>query len=310
MTYKRRCLILGGGGFIGSSVADRLLEDGYSLRIFEMEGVVPYRNFDRSESVEWIAGDFQNKSDLIHALEGVDSVVHLISTLLPKASNNMPIFDIQTNVVATIGLLDAMVEKGVQKIVFSSSGGTVYGMPKMLPITEEHPTQPEVSYGICKLMIEKYLYLYSRLYQIKPVVLRISNPYGNRQRTNRAQGAVAVFLNKALNSMPIEIWGDGRIIRDYLHISDVSSAFSRALAYNGDSMVFNIGSGCGISLNELIQAIESVIGRTSEKRYLAGRSFDVPTNILDNSLAHRELQWNPQISLREGLRMVLDSMTM
>lgn len=302
---NRTCLILGGGGFIGAAVADRLLSEGWALRVFERPGIAPYRPFGDTEQVHWIAGDFQNKDDLIDALQGVDAVVHLISTMLPKSSNEAPILDVQSNVIASMRLLEAMVETGTRRIVFASSGGTVYGVPKAVPITEEHPTQPEVSYGICKLMIEKYLYLFGRLHGLQPVVLRIANPYGDRQRIETAQGAVAAFLHRALHAMPIEIWGDGTVTRDYLHVSDVAYAFASALAYRGDNMVFNISSGVGTSLNELAASIETVIGHAVERVYLPGRSFDVPVSVLDNSLARAELGWMPKIALIEGLRMTV-----
>jgi UDP-glucose 4-epimerase len=297
----RTCVILGGGGFIGTAVAERLLADGWRVRIFERPGVrMPSRIADR---LDWVAGDFQAAGDLAPALEGVDAVVHLVSTMLPKSSNEAPLQDVETNVLATLRLLSLMVERRIRKIVFASSGGTVYGVPGSVPISEDHPTQPEVSYGITKLAIEKYLYLYGRLHGLQPVSLRISNPYGGGQRIDTAQGAVAAFLHRALRGEAIEIWGDGSVTRDYLHVNDVATAFSCALDYEGPSQVFNIGSGQGVSLNELAVAIETELGCHLARRYLPGRSFDVPVSILDNSRARAELRWSPSIPLAEGLRM-------
>jgi UDP-glucose 4-epimerase len=301
----KKCLILGGGGFIGSAVAERLLADDWALRIFERPGVQPHREFKAFERVEWMGGDYQSESDLMAALQGVDSVIHLISTMLPKSSNDAPVNDVQSNVVATLRLLNGMVALGVRRIVFASSGGTVYGVPKSVPISEDHCTEPEVSYGICKLMIEKYLYLYSRLHAIEPISLRIANPYGGRQRADTAQGAIAAFLHRALSGEPLEIWGDGSVTRDYLHVSDVAEAFLCALRYQGARQIFNIGSGVGVNLNELVETIEFVLGQPVERRYLPGRSFDVPVSILDNSLARAELNWVPRISLKDGLRLTL-----
>jgi UDP-glucose 4-epimerase len=297
----RTCVILGGGGFIGTAVAERLLADGWRVRIFERPGVrMPSRIADR---LDWVAGDFQAAGDLAPALEGVDAVVHLVSTMLPKSSNEAPLQDVETNVLATLRLLSLMVERRIRKIVFASSGGTVYGVPGSVPISEDHPTQPEVSYGITKLAIEKYLYLYGRLHGLQPVSLRISNPYGGGQRIDTAQGAVAAFLHRALRGEAIEIWGDGSVTRDYLHVNDVATAFSRALDHEGPNQVFNIGSGQGVSLNELATAIETELGCHLARRYLPGRSFDVPVSILDNSRARAELRWSPSIPLAEGLRM-------
>ena len=146
-----KCVIFGGGGFIGSAIADRLLLDGHSVKIFERPRVEPFRKFKASEQMDWVTGDFSSTDDVGSAIKGVDVVLHLISTTLPKSSNDDPIYDVQSNVLGTLQMLNAMVAHNVPKIVFISSGGTVYGIPKYLPIDECHPTEPFVSYGITKL---------------------------------------------------------------------------------------------------------------------------------------------------------------
>lgn len=296
-----RVTIFGGGGFIGSAVTDRLLREGHSLRIFERPRVQPYRTFDPGEEVEWVTGDMLSTHDVTEALAGADAVIHLVSTTLPKSSNDDPIYDVQSNVVASLHLLDAMRAQRTGRIVFISSGGTVYGAPKYLPVDERHPTEPEVSYGITKLAIEKYLLMYGRLFGIRPVILRVANPFGARQRVETAQGAVAVFLRRAMRGLPIDIWGDGSVTRDFIYISDVADAFAKALDYAGDQAVFNISSGVGTSLNELIALLEDVLGISVTRRYLNGRPFDVPVNVLANDLARRALGWEPRVAMREGL---------
>lgn len=303
-----KVLILGGGGFIGSNIADRLLVDGHALRIFERPRVQPYRIFASHESVEWIDGDLSSMHDITHALDGMDAVMHLVSTTLPKGSNDDPIYDVQSNVVASLQLLDAMVQKNVARVVFISSGGTVYGAPQYLPVDEEHPTEPQVSYGITKLMIEKYLSLYKQLHGIRPVILRVANPYGERQRIETAQGAVGVFVHRALCGQPIEIWGDGSVTRDYVHIQDVADAFAQALVYEGDRTCFNISAGIGASLNELVVMLGEVLGQSLDVRYLPGRPFDVKVNVLSNELALQELGWVPRIGMREGLERTVEWM--
>ncbi|MBC5785485.1 NAD-dependent epimerase/dehydratase family protein [Ramlibacter sp. USB13] len=299
----RTCLVLGAGGFIGASVTERLLAEGWLVRGFDRPGVKVPRPLVQATGLAWVAGDFQDGAALGAALEGVDAVVHLVSTTLPKNSNEAPIHDVETNLVATLRLLSLMVDKQVRRIVYASSGGTVYGIPRSVPIREDHPTQPEVSYGITKLAIEKYLYLFGRLHGLRPVSLRIANPYGGLQRIDTAQGAVAAFLHRALRGEAVEIWGDGSVTRDYLHVNDVATAFACALRYEGAHQVFNIGSGHGVSLNELAAAIEAETGRPLARQYLPGRNFDVPVSVLDNSLARAELGWSPAIGLAEGLRM-------
>lgn len=294
-------IVFGGGGFIGSTIVDRLLEAGHTIRVFERPRVEPYRAFLPSEHVEWTTGDFASVHDVEEALDGMDGVFHLVSTTLPKSSNDDPIYDVQSNMVSTLQMLNAMVAKGVKRIVFISSGGTVYGVPQYLPVDEKHPTEPVVSYGITKLAIEKYLSLYSNLYGIKYVVLRVANPYGERQRLETAQGAVAAFLHKALSDKPIEVWGDGKVTRDYVYVGDVADAFVEAMTYEGSQTVFNISSGQGLCLNELIDKVENVVGRQVERIYKPARPFDVPVSILCNELARRELNWLPRVSMAEGL---------
>jgi UDP-glucose 4-epimerase len=141
----------------------------------------------------------------------------------------------------------------------------VYGNPSYLPVDENHPTEPLVSYGVTRLAIEKYLLLHQYLHGVKATILRVSNPFGQRQRVETAQGVVAAFLSKALNGEPVEIWGDGTVVRDYIYVSDVAEAFARAIAYEGHRSVFNISTGVGTSLNELIDLVERVVGRTLVK---------------------------------------------
>ena len=296
-----KILIFGGGGFIGSTIADRLLAEGYPLRIFERPRVQPYRKFKDNESVEWLAGDLSSSHDVSDAIQGVDAVLHLVSTTLPKNSNDDPIYDVQSNVVASLHILNAMVAYKVSKIIFISSGGTVYGNPIYLPVDEVHPTNPVVSYGITKLAIEKYLQMYERLHGIKAIALRVANPYGERQRVETAQGAVGVFLHHALKGTPIEIWGDGSVTRDYIHVSDVAEAFVKALNYTGDLRLFNISSGVGTPLNALIDMLEAVLGRSIERQYLPRRSFDIPVSVLCNNLMRSELGLTPLVSMPQGI---------
>jgi len=278
------------------------------VRIFERPRVEPYRKFNKREQVEWITGDFLSTHDVIRAIDGGDVVFHLVSTTLPKSSNDDPIYDVQSNVVGALQLFNAMVVCKIPKIIFISSGGTVYGIPKYLPIDEQHPTEPLVSYGITKLTIEKYLHLYERMHDIKTITLRVANPYGERQRIETAQGAVGVFLHRALTKMPIEIWGDGSVTRDYIHISDVVDAFTRAMEYAGQKSVFNIGSGTGTSLNELVFMLEDVLGRSVKHNYLPARPFDVPVSVLNNNLAREELHWTPTTSMQDGIKRTTEWM--
>ena len=300
-----KIVILGGGGFIGSSVADKLLSVGYHVRIFEHPRVIPYRIFQTGESIEWMTGDFHNSADVDRALRDTDAVCHLVSSTVPGNSIQNINYDIQSNLTPSVQLLNSMQVHGIHRIVFISSGGAVYGLPRYLPVDESHPTDPVVPYGINKLGIEKYIQMFDYLHGITGIVLRVSNPYGARQRPDSGQGVISAFLHRARRNEKLEIWGDGSVIRDYLYIDDVSDAFLKALAYKGSRRIFNIGSGEGRSLNDIISLIESLTNRKLERNYVSSRPYDVPINILNASLASEELGWSPSVTLSEGLTKML-----
>ncbi len=296
-----KCLILGGGGFLGSHIAEALLLEGHEVRIFDRPNLVTASLFSGRDNIEWVEGDFTNEEDLGRVVPGCDIIFHLVSTTLPQSSNDNPIYDVDTNLIGTLRLLNIARAESVKRILFISSGGTVYGIPKKVPIAENHPTDPLTSYGITKLAIEKYLKLYKTLYGLNYKVLRVANPYGERQRVNATQGAIAVFLNKALQGTPIQIWGDGSVARDYIYVKDVVDAFLRVMVYEGEHDIFNIGSGISRTLNEVIAAIEEVTGQKITRNYISSRKFDVPVNVLDIALARTELGWRPKTSFFEGI---------
>ena len=288
-----KCLVLGGRGFLGSHLCDTLVSSGHSVRVFDRPKVPAPEDSPVATSIEAFEGDFANKEDVAEAVNGCDVVFHLVSTTLPKSSNDNPIYDIETNVVGSMHMLEAAHNGNVKKIVFCSSGGTVYGIPRETPIRESHPTDPVCAYGISKLAIEKYLQLYHRLHGIDYCILRLANPYGERQRVTAAQGAATVFLYKAMMNESLDIWGDGTVVRDYIYVHDVVDAFCKAMHYQGESRIFNIGSGIGHSLNDVIHAIELLLQRSVKRRYMPGRPFDVPANVLDITQARDYLDWQP-----------------
>jgi UDP-glucose 4-epimerase len=298
-----KALILGGNGFIGSHLVDRLLLEGHEVRVFDK-----YEERYRKPlpGVEYRFGEFGNRGLLADALSGIDTVFHLISTSLPKTSNDDPAFDVQSNVIETIFLLEQCVAGRVGKVVFVSSGGTVYGNPVALPIHEESPTNPECSYGITKLTVEKYLALFKHLHGLDYTIVRPSNPYGSRQNPNGIQGAIAVFLGKVARREPIEIWGDGSVVRDYLHISDLVNGLYLAAVTPSPHRLFNLGSGRGHSLQDIVAAIRVVTGGDLPVLYKPLRPFDVPEIFLDITLARREFSWEPLVSLDQGIRETWD----
>ncbi|MBG9794320.1 NAD-dependent epimerase [Paenibacillus dendritiformis] len=297
-------LVLGGNGFIGSNLCTELLRQNHNVRIIDRS----IKNFNKlyMKNVEFIEADFVQTQNFRPYLDGIDVVFHLISTTIPSTSNEDKIFDIKTNVCPTIQLLDDIVSMGREiKTVFLSSGGTVYGNSSFDIIPEEHPLNPICSYGIQKMTIEKYLQLYNHEYGIDYSIIRLSNPYGKGQEGKKGQGVVPIFLKKIINEEVIHIWGDGSITRDYIHINDVVDALCRLLHYYGQEKVFNLGSGKGHTLNEIIEEISMVTKKKAFIKYLEPRSIDVKKNVLDTSKIKQELMWRPQVSLNEGIQNML-----
>jgi UDP-glucose 4-epimerase len=299
----RRCLVLGAGGFIGTNLCRHLVELGAEVRGFGRSSSFP----EALAEVEWIAGDFADRTAVARAVHNIELVFHLVGGSLPESSNRDPVADLSANVVNTLHLLEACRRSEVQKLVFASSGGTVYGIPGQIPIPESAPTDPIAAYGISKLAIEKYLALYRHLHGLDYAVLRMANPFGPFQTGERKQGAIAAFVRQALAGNTLEIWGDGEVVRDFVYISDVAEAFAAAARYRGPHPVFNVGQGEGHSINQILADIELVLGRGGlAKRYLPSRLADVPVNVLDIGLIERELGWRPRTDWLAGLRATVD----
>lgn len=293
-----RAVVFGGSGFIGSHIVDSLLEDNWRVTVFDR---VMERYRAPQPRVEYILGELGNQGLLDTVLRGVDIVFHAISTTTPQSSNESPVFDIQSNLVNTVGFLDACVSCQVKKVIFLSSGGTVYGISKTMPVHEDHPTDPITSYGIVKLAIEKYLQLYHHLHGLSYTILRPSNPFGPRQNPDGQQGAVAVFLGRVVQGLPIAIWGNGEVVRDYIDVHDLARAAKLAAETTSRNQVFNIGSGEGVSLNTLISIIQDVVDMPVSKIHMPARPFDVPAIVLDTRQAEDELKWRPQVPIRDGI---------
>lgn len=292
-----RALILGGCGFIGSHLADVLLARGVSLRIFDRQRErfrAPLRN------VEYVQGDFRDRSLLSEALSGVDRVYHVLSTTFPGTANLDPAADVSDNLMGTIALLDLMKQAGIHRIAYLSSGGTVYGPLETVPVPETHPLRPNNSYGIVKVAVESYLEMYRALHGLSPVMIRASNPYGPRQGHSGVQGVVSTFLDRINRDAPIEIWGADTVVRDYIYVRELAELIALA----GESTMtgpMNAGSGEGIALREVLTTIERVSGRSADVTYKPARKIDVPVSVLDMTRARDAFGWEARISLEEGI---------
>ncbi len=304
-----QAVVVGASGFIGSHLVDGLLAAGYRVKALarHLPGLIsPVAQTNPALTLSPLSmGD---GLALQEAMEGAELVFHLASGSLPQSSNRDPQADVQVNLLGALKVFEAARQAQVQRLVMVSSGGTVYGVPQQVPIPETHPTEPTCSYGICKLAIEKYVALYRQLHGLDGLVLRVANPYGERQRLDATQGVVPVFLGKALRGEPLQIWGDGSTVRDFLHISDVVTALLAAAHYQGEQHLFNVGSGEGLSLNQLVELLRAELQRPLAVEYLPARGFDVPTNVLCIERARRCLGWNPKVTVSEGLHRLCTSL--
>lgn len=291
-----KVLIIGGNGFIGSHVVDTFCENGIYPVVLDRS---PERYRRPLEGVKYFRAEFGNRGQIEEIISsGIDVVVHLVSSTVPKSSNDDPIFDVQMNLIESIALFELCVKHRVRKVVFASSGGTIYGIPRQLPIPEDHPNNPLCSYGIVKLAIEKYLEFYSHNYGLDYCILRVSNPYGIRQDPCSMQGVVGVFTAKAMRGEQISIWGDGSIVRDFVAATDVAKLCYLATVSDVRG-VFNVGSGRGTSVLDLIRLISASLGAPVDARFEPSRTFDVPAIVLDCTKAMHTFNWEPKLLTEE-----------
>jgi UDP-glucose 4-epimerase len=299
-----RILVLGGSGFLGSHIVDKFLAERHDVVVYDL---YPER-FRRSPAgITFYTGDFGNVGALDELIAtGFDAVIHCVSTTTPKSSNESPEFDIQSNVIGTLYLLDLCVKHKVGKLVFMSSGGTVYGdIGDKAMVDETHAVRPMCSYGVSKLTIEHYLDVYKHLRGLEYVALRLANPFGERQSPLRALGALTVFLHRTLKHQGIEIWGDGSVTRDFIYVGDVANAVYLATV-NQVSGIFNVGSGTGLTLHDIIENIRVAAGIKPEISWLPSRSFDVPRIVLDAKKLVGATGWRCATSLQDGISLTKD----
>lgn len=290
-------LVLGGNGFIGSHLVEALKRDGRNLRVVDVGH--PRADVDWS-GVDYRQGSAGDPGFIDDCLDDVEVVYHLASTTVPSTSNLDPIADVQGNLVASLVLFRAMVGRQVRRIVFFSSGGTVYGNPMKMPVHEDHGLEPICSYGVVKVAIERYLMMYRSLGHMSPVILRPGNPYGPRQSPRGAQGVIGTFLGRIRDGQGLEVWGDGSVVRDYIYISDLI-ALATAAEVRGFSGILNAGAGQGASILDIMQVVGQVTGYEMPVIHLPGRGYDVRALVLDTSRAREELGWTPTVSLYEGV---------
>ncbi len=298
----RTCLVLG-AGFLGTNLARRILACDGKTRIFSRSCHFPDALADADQHI----GAITETDRLRELCQDVDIVFHLLGASTPASANSSPAAELTDVVAPTLAFIETIAKLG-KPIVFISSGGTIYGVPNAVPIPESAANWPQTAYGIGKLVVERYLELYRLLHGLDYRILRLANPYGPYQLAHRGQGAIAAFIAQALKGEAISIWGDGSVVRDYLFVEDAVAAMLAAAATTNETRLYNIGSGRGVSLRDIVREIEGVLGQPLTVDYQAGRAVDVPVNVLDVALARSQLNWSPSVPLTEGLRQTVSWM--
>ena len=236
-------------------------------------------------------------------------MIDLAYSTVPKTSYDDPVFDLVSNLPASVGLFQEALEVGVSRVLIVSSGGTVYGPPEELPLKESHPTRPVSPYGITKLTTDRYALMFHRNVGLPVVVVRPANAYGEEQRTGTGQGFIAAAIAAIRAGREVEIYGTQGTIRDYIHVADVAAGILSALDHGENGEIYNLGSGIGTSNLDIVRILETPAGKSNlpvRTKILPERRFDVEANILDSSKLRSKSGWNPKIPLHAGIQMMWD----
>ena len=305
-----KIVVFGANGFIGQHLV-RKLADTPDHTIIAFDHFSAYRRgaanpFASYANVQLAVGDFFNRNAVAAALDGADYVFHLVTTTTPAASNDDPMIDIETNVRGSIELFELCAEHHVKKVIFFSSGGSVYGDIDSTAITEDTPPKPRSPYGIGKLTIEHFLRYFKFTHDLDYVVYRAANPYGPGQNVFGVQGVIPIFMRKFLRNEPLTIYGTGDMVRDYLYIDDLVHMVAESYAKPNQHEVYNIGSGQGKSVNEVIEAIEQCAGHSVDKEYAKVPTTFLQKNVLDTSRFMHEFGVRPETTLADGLQRTWD----
>lgn len=295
-------LVLGANGFIGSHLVDSLIVAGHSVRAFDrFSSRQP--QFDSSDRIEIMAGDYLNSDDLRRSLEGIDYVFHFISTTTPASADNDPSIDINTNIRMSVELFKLCTRANVKKVIFASTGGSIYGDVATPYFKETDTPYPVSPYAIGKLTIEHYLRYFRVKHGLDSICLRLSNPYGERQPFHRKQGVVPIFLERIARNLPITVFGDGTMVRDYMYVRDMTDMIAAIFEKKTTYDTYNIGSGIGTDINQLIEVAHVVSGKSPVIDRKEVPSTFVKKVVLDTTRFRDEFgQPVAKTSLEDGMR--------
>jgi UDP-glucose 4-epimerase len=299
-----KILITGGAGFIGSHVADASITAGHHVTIIDdlstgnLENVNPKAKFIRMDIRD-------NGVKEIFIQGKFDAVIHHAAQMDVRRSVEDPGYDASVNIIGSLNLLENCIRYGVNKLIFASTGGAIYGEQEYFPADELHPVNPLSPYGIAKLAVEKYLFYYHAVHGLQYVNLRYANIYGPRQNPHGEAGVVAIFASKMFAGKEPVINGDGKQTRDYTYVGDVVKANLLALSYT-KSGTFNVGTGCETDVNELFRIIRDLSGASCQERHGPAKKGEQIRSVLDHSRIKKVLGWEPSVNLHEGLHKTVE----
>jgi UDP-glucose 4-epimerase len=303
-----KCLVIGGAGFLGSSLTRLLVETGREVHVLGRHPK-PLRELPRQ--VTYITGDVNDRILLSKHLKNTSEVIDLAYSTVPKTSFDDPLNDILSNLPCGVALLqEAAQSKTLKKLVIVSSGGTVYGRANSVPIAETHPTNPISPYGITKLTLEKYAGMFTLNFGLPVVIARPANAYGEEQAAFTGQGFIGTAIQSILQRKTVDIFGELGTIRDYVHISDIAQGIIAILEHGNSGDAYNIGSGIGrnnMEVLDLLRPFAMQSGLGIEFNILPERTFDVPANILDSQKLQSISGWHPEILFEDGLQRTWNS---
>lgn len=305
-----KVILLGAAGFIGTNLVFELAKNP--------ENIITVVDKDKSyfsvlenkqiSNLNIVESELTMGSDFRTLVKGQDLVYHLISTTVPTTSNQHIAKELKGNVILSANLFEACVHQNAKKVIFISSGGTVYGKDSHCPIKEEDPTNPITSYGVQKVTIEKLLYLYNYLYGLDYRIIRLANPYGPYQRPNGIQGAVTTFIYKALMGEEIQVYGDGSVVRDFIYIDDAVKGIQKIVNGESSYRTFNLGCGYGTSIKQVLDIVERELNVKLNVKYTESRKMDVPVNYLDIKRYETVYGSLNPIDLEEGIKKTVEFM--
>lgn len=292
-----RCLVFGGSGFIGRHLTRQLVASGYEVSVF-----VRRHSTFQMDGVKLLYGDFMNAHEIEEAVKEQDYVFHLVSLTNPAESDNDPFIDIETNVKMTIHLLESCVKHEVKRVIFASSGGAIYGDLSSEILHEEMALAPISPYGIGKATIEGYLRYFKNKHNLDYMALRISNAYGEGQDVSKGNhGVIPVFLSRIMKGESVTVLGNGDMTRDFIYVRDLVKFISRVFDREHKYDVYNVGSGVGTSVKEILEKIEHIVGVSVKREYLQKPDSFVERTVLDTSRVKAEFGQPVLTGLEDGI---------